>query len=290
MDYIIFDLEWSRNVRRVIPKCPDEIIQIGAVKYDKNMNYKGSFNRFITPSVYEGVDAKVAEITGITKRHLERFGVPFVEAFREFKSFMGRDYVLLSWGPQDIQILRTNAQYYNKHTKLNFMYRFADLQKYAAKRLKQDEKQQMGLTTAAALCNISYEEETLHDAHVDAEISGKVFAKVFDKKSLQPYIVNAAERKKQPDKKEETKSDAIDVKKFTFTCPECAEMLTSNKNWFRDTGRFLNLMRCKKCKTELLATVDFFTGKDGKPHYKKRLRKLTKIKNLNTYLKHNEIL
>jgi len=114
MDYIIFDLEWSRNIRHVIPKCPDEIIQIGAVKYDKNLQYKGSFNRFIKPGVYRSVDAKVAEITGITKEHLERFGVPFNEAFREFKAFMGREYILLSWGPQDVQVLRVNAQYYNK--------------------------------------------------------------------------------------------------------------------------------------------------------------------------------
>ncbi|MBQ9914749.1 MAG: hypothetical protein IJO50_01260, partial [Clostridia bacterium] len=99
MDYIIFDLEWSRNIRHVIPKCPDEIIQIGAVKYDKNLKYKGSFNRFIRPGVYDKVDARVSEITGITKDHLLRFGVPFPEAFREFKTFMGHDAVLLSWGP-----------------------------------------------------------------------------------------------------------------------------------------------------------------------------------------------
>ena len=53
MDYIIFDLEWSRNIKRVIPGCPDEIIQIGAVKYDKNLKYKGSFNRFVQPAMLE---------------------------------------------------------------------------------------------------------------------------------------------------------------------------------------------------------------------------------------------
>lgn len=265
MEYIIFDLEWSRNIKRVIPKCPDEIIQIGAVKYDKNLKYKGSFNRFIKPGVYDRIDNRVAEITGITRDHLMRFGVPFPEAFREFKSFIGHDSVLMSWGVQDIQILRVNAQYYDKNAKLSFMHRFADLQKFAANRLAKDEKQQIGLKTAADLCQIAYEEETLHDAHVDADISGKVFTQIFDKKLFSAYVYDAAAPKPKVQKQ-------TGEKKLQFFCPDCGSELKNKTGWFCDVRNGFALMRCKKCKKDLFASVEVYTDKEGKRRRKKRLR------------------
>ncbi len=281
MDYIIFDLEWSRNIRHVIPKCPDEIIQIGAVKYDKNLKYKGSFNRFIKPGVYHGVDAKVTEITGITKQHLERFGVPFTEAFREFKAFMGREYVLMSWGPQDIQILRTNAQYYNKNTKLNFMQHFADLQRYAASKLRDGDKQQLGLQTAADLCEISYDVDTLHDAHVDAEISGEVFVRVFDKKTFAPFIVDAS-KPKQTQEAPVPDLSVIkkDAEKFKLVCQECGKPLKNKSGWFYDGRNFFAFMRCASCKKDVFATVETVVTRDGKPRYKRKLRFVDKVKGI----------
>ncbi len=278
MDYIIFDLEWTRNVRKVIPGCPDEIIQIGAVKYDKNLKYKASFNRYIKPNVYDGVDKKVVQITGITKEHLLRFGIPFTEAFREFKTFIGHDSVLLSWGPQDIQILRVNAQYYDKKTKLNFMYRFSDLQRYAAERLQNGEKQQMGLKTAADLCNISYDEETLHDAHVDAEISGKVFAEVFDKKTFPATVRDASVPKKTAEVKEKKPS----AEAFALKCPDCGRILKNKSGWFQHSGagNFFAFMQCKPCKRMLFATVETFRSKGGQIHYKRRLRFVDKVKDI----------
>ena len=275
MDYIIFDLEWSRNIKRVIPKCPDEIIQIGAVKYDKNLRYKGSFNRFIKPGVYDRVDHKVAEITGITREHLLRFGVPFPEAFREFKSFIGHDSVLMSWGAQDVQILRVNAQYYDKNAKLNFMHHFADLQRYAADRLLEGQKQQIGLTTAADLCNISYEEDTLHDAHVDAEISGKVFAGIFDRKLFTPYVYNAAVQQKKPRKPEQEKN-------LQFMCPDCGVLLKNKSGWYCDANHGFALMRCGKCKKDVFTSVEIYSDKEGKRRRKKRLRIVEKKKDINS--------
>ncbi len=281
MDYIIFDLEWSRNVRSVIPGCPDEIIQIGAVKYDKNLNYKGSFNRFIKPGVYDKVDKKVAQITGITKEHLLRFGIPFMEAFREFKAFMGHDAVLMSWGPQDIQILRVNAQYYNKNTKLTFMHRFSDLQRYATERLKNSDNQQLGLKTAAELCQIPYVEESLHDAHVDAEISGKVFASIFDKKSFASTIRNAAEPKKSAtEKKKKTAAEA-----FVLKCPDCGKLLKNKSGWFRQSkaGNFYAFLRCSACKRDVFAGIETFPVKGGQNHYKRRLRFVDKVKDIKKF-------
>jgi len=279
MDYVIFDLEWSRNIRRVIPGCPDEIIQIGAVKYDKNLQYKGSFNRFIKPGVYDKIDNRVAQLTGITKEHLMRFGIPFMQAFREFKAFIGHDSVLMSWGPQDIQILRVNAQYYNKKVKLNFMHKFSDLQRYAAGCLQngEEKQQQISLKSAAEICEIPYIEEALHDAHVDASLSGEVFLRIFDKKTFNATIYNAATSQKPVDKKM-----TPEAKQFSLVCPECGRSLKNVSGWYRNQGgcQFFAFMRCTTCKRDLFTNIEMFQVKGGRIQYKKRLRFVDKIKDV----------
>ncbi|MGN1059736.1 MAG: hypothetical protein ACI4QW_04825, partial [Clostridia bacterium] len=166
---------------------------------------------------------------------------------------------------------------YNKNTKLTFMQRFSDLQRYAAKRLHTDEKQQIGLKTAAELCRIPYEQESLHDAHVDAEISGEVFVNVFDKKSFAETIRNASEPQK-------TTSGAIrpDPGQFVLKCPDCGDTLKNKSGWFCHTSarQFFAFMRCGSCKRHVFATVEMFQGKGRRIHYKRRLRFVDKIKNI----------
>ena len=51
MNYVIFDLEWNRFTKAVKIRCADEIIQIGAVKYNDKMEYMGYFTRYINPVI-----------------------------------------------------------------------------------------------------------------------------------------------------------------------------------------------------------------------------------------------
>lgn len=143
MNYVIFDLEWNRYAKKLKPKCPDEIIQIGAVKYDSELNYIGSFNRLIKPVLYNKLEPRVEELTGITMDMLLSDGVPFPKAFKEFKRFMGEDFVLMSWGVQDAAILRENCLYYNRDISINWLKRFADLQNFVSedKRIKCEQNQ-----------------------------------------------------------------------------------------------------------------------------------------------------
>ena len=85
MDYIIFDLEWNRLVKSVKTRCPDEIIQIGAVKYNSQMQCIGSFNRLIRPVLYKKIEPTVRKLTGLDIPILKRDGVPFSKAIKEFK-------------------------------------------------------------------------------------------------------------------------------------------------------------------------------------------------------------
>ena len=85
MNYIVFDLEWNRLVKAVKTRCPDEIIQIGAVKYNSQMKCTGTFSRLIKPVLYKKIDPMVGNLTGLEMAILKSDGIPFAKAIKEFK-------------------------------------------------------------------------------------------------------------------------------------------------------------------------------------------------------------
>lgn len=61
MNYIIFDLEFNQGFDRVNnktvsnAKCPFEIIQIGAVKLDSELNIIDTFSSYIKSQIYKDI-------------------------------------------------------------------------------------------------------------------------------------------------------------------------------------------------------------------------------------------
>lgn len=112
MKYIVLDLEWNRpEHRNRLVKTPialhGEIIQIGAVMLNEELEEIGSFEAKVRPAFYKKVNRKIEELTGITDKDLEN-GLPFTEAANNFRNWCGDDSVLLTWGPCDIQMLEEN--------------------------------------------------------------------------------------------------------------------------------------------------------------------------------------
>ena len=121
MNYIVLDMEWNQPynakvvVRENVSLC-GEIIQIGAVKLDENFNTISEFDIMIAPKYYKKMHEYVARITKITTQELQEQGVPFVDAFYKFKSWCGSDFIFLTWGPDDVGILRDNMSAYGFDT------------------------------------------------------------------------------------------------------------------------------------------------------------------------------
>lgn len=273
MNYVIFDLEWNRDAKKVKLKCPDEIIQIGAVKYDDELKYLGSFSEMIKPSFYDRLEPMVQRITGLTMNILKSDGLPFPKAFKEFKEFIGKESVLLSWGIQDAAILRENSVYYNRNINLGWLKRFADLQGYVTgdKSIKA-EQNQLGLKTAALHFNINFDEDALHNALADAELSGEIFVKTFDKIRLLKSIIDA--RKIRAHYKGihiiDLKSNEIDKREFFARCPKCGRFTAKTTGWYRRDKGFFAIFRCQRCKIDLFSTVDVLMAIDNTIKYKKR--------------------
>ena len=115
MYYITLDLEWNQAYaqkalavqRQLSLRLRGEVIQIGAVKLDKNMNICGSYQIIVKPRYFKKLHRHVSALTGITQEQMD-MGTPLTEAAERFKKWCGKDFVFLTWGPDDIPMLKEN--------------------------------------------------------------------------------------------------------------------------------------------------------------------------------------
>lgn len=119
MQYIVLDMEWNQPwpgtyaAKRVLPvKIRGEIIQIGAVRLTDRQIVGDEFQVLIRPKVYRKLNKKVSSLTGIKDAQLAQSGVPFPQAIEEFRDWCGEDCVFLTWGFDDIGILKENMELY----------------------------------------------------------------------------------------------------------------------------------------------------------------------------------
>ena len=117
MNYIVLDMEWNQpwpgspSSKKVLPVAiRGEIIQIGAVRVTEEEQVADEFQILIKPKYYRHLNRRVSKLTGIKESRLREEGVPFPEAMEQFRAWCGEDIVFLTWGFDDIGILRENLQ------------------------------------------------------------------------------------------------------------------------------------------------------------------------------------
>lgn len=198
---IVLDFEFNQGFdldgvcEPVNPKCRFEIIQIGAVKLDKDYNILGEFNSYIKPLIYKKMHPMVKRITGITEEDLEKSPF-FPEVYSKFKNFMGDTPVVGIWGNSDIRVLYRNASYYNL-ASAPYLVEYTDIQSLATKSLHYSAGGSIGLKNAVEMLGLDVTRpfhNALDDAYYTAEVlkaisPGKLNLKVFNSshiKSVQP--------------------------------------------------------------------------------------------------------
>ena len=75
MNYIVLDLEWNQcptGKSGEIRRLPFEIIEIGAVKLDENLQYVDSFREIVQPVVYRTLHFKTQEIVALRQIDLQK--------------------------------------------------------------------------------------------------------------------------------------------------------------------------------------------------------------------------
>ena len=115
MQYIVLDLEWNQPwpgsyaAKRVLPvQIRGEIIQIGAVRMLPDGTVADEFQVLVCPKYYKKLNSRVSKLTGLRDSRLREEGLPFPEALRRFRDWIGGECIFLTWGFDDITILEDN--------------------------------------------------------------------------------------------------------------------------------------------------------------------------------------
>jgi len=119
MNYIVLDMEWNQpwpgspSAKKVLPvQIRGEIIQIGAVRITQDQQVADEFQVMIKPKYYRRLNRRVSKLTGIKESQLKEEGIAFPTAMESFRQWCGEDVVFLTWGFDDITILRENLRLY----------------------------------------------------------------------------------------------------------------------------------------------------------------------------------
>lgn len=214
MHYIVFDLEfnqWYKSKEDVKPlsnpKCPFEIIQIGALKLDENLNEVSSLDIFIKPELYTELNPLVEELTGIKIETLNN-SKPFKEVYNTLSDFITPDDILVVWGVCDVKELFRNILYHNLDLSL-ISNKYINIQSYASKYLKCTKGVNIGLSKAIHRLEIPIKDE-FHNAFNDAYYTAEIFKKLYNNNiSTQLYSFN-----KRPSTNN-TQKTAVDINALT---------------------------------------------------------------------------
>ncbi len=190
MNYIILDMEWNQpwpgspSSKKVLPvQIRGEIIQIGAVRVTEDQQVADEFQVMIRPKYYRRLNRRVSKLTGIKESRLKEEGIPFAEAMEQFRSWCGEDIIFLTWGFDDITILRENLRLYELEE--NWTERWYNAQMIFNAQTDGSNAQK-ALKTAMEIFGIEATRPA-HDALGDAYHTALICARLDLKKGTQEY-------------------------------------------------------------------------------------------------------
>lgn len=184
MEYIVFDLEFNQGFDRKLNKtvsdetCPFEIIQIGAVKLDSNLDMIDTFNTFVKPNIYKEIHPFIKKMTNINNEDVKNAPY-FPEAFNMFKSFINEENnILCVWGNGDLKELYRNIKYHNLSTD-NLSSNYINVQHHASVYFNNPTGKSIGLQNAITLLELN-QDKSYHNALNDAYYTSLVFKRIFN--------------------------------------------------------------------------------------------------------------
>ena len=177
MNYIILDLEWNQAddlKTKLESELMFEIIEIGAIKLNSELQEIGRFHELIKPQVFNRMNQVTGELIHISMKELQN-GRNFDEVVRDFLSWCGSDYIFCTWGSLDLTELQKNMDYYRLPSLSHNPMRYYDVQKLFSIAYE-DKKKRRTLQYAVEFLNIN-EEVPFHRADADAVYTAEIFKK-----------------------------------------------------------------------------------------------------------------
>ncbi|MDO4568331.1 MAG: 3'-5' exonuclease [Clostridia bacterium] len=188
MNYVVLDMEWNQPFSKQCTKqhpfpLTGEIIQLGAYMLDERFEFVGDFAIYVAPRYYKKLQSRVKRITGITQAALTA-GRPFAEAIARFRDWCGEDFVLLTWGRDDMPMLLDNLRLHKLDA--GWVPPWFNLQLIYSKQVMGDLNQR---SLSSAMEHYGIEQRlSAHNAHNDAYYAALVAQRLDMEAGLRDYF------------------------------------------------------------------------------------------------------
>ena len=262
MNYIIMDLEWNNTYCKKKKGFMNEIIEIGAVMLNENLEIVDVFSTFIKAQLGKKLHSRVKELTNITNDDIST-GVPFSQTMAQFRKWSaGSDNVILTWGDTDIRVLIENFKYFNGISFIPFLNNYVNLQKYAQAFMNISKADQIGLSSAAEKLGIDVDKYSLHRALDDSLLTADLFKKIYNEHMLSSYTLTCdtafySKITFKPKVITDINSPLIDKSKMRCLCDVCGSACERITEWRVINQAFRAVFVCKKCKRKIRFTIRF---------------------------------
>lgn len=190
MQFIVMDLEWNNTYAKKANGYINEIIEIGAVKLDADLEMVDTFSCIIRSQIGKKLRGTVKRLTQLTNADISS-GMPFTKAFSVFRKWIGNDdTVIFTWGDGDIRVLLDNFKYLNGIKVIPFLKKYCDLQKTFQKINGNTKGQQTGLLAAAEYLGIDPEMYIHHRALGDSMLTADILKKIYSMGIIESDILD----------------------------------------------------------------------------------------------------
>ena len=276
MTYIVLDLEWNQPIsyqsstfRKVGDKLMFEMIQIGAVKLDANLNPGEAISIPIAPTHYVKIHPRIRRMTGLDSETLA--GAPaFREALQQFAAWCGEDYTLLTWGIDDVSVLYQNIHFF--HCEDIVLPPLCDIQRLFS--TVHNLKDRSGLKSAMEMVNITPDDTmSFHNALNDAWYTALVFKTLPDPSAVLNYpqeprpLIHSRHVTRERTEGEAFASVREALASETAihpVCPRCGRVLALDGEYIKQSAdKYIAVAKCKN-HGRILIRLRFRIDDDGK--------------------------
>ena len=282
MQYIVIDLEWNGSYSKKAHGYFNEIIEVGAVKVNENMQILDEFRAAIKPVVSKKLSSIVTDLTNITAEELED-GTTFAGMMRQLSRWIGFEpSTVLTWSTTDLLVLMENCRFFYGQQEIPFLKNYMDFQVYAQQQMGVDTSQQLGLARAGELLGIPEDDMSLHRALDDSKLTAAILQKVYDAESFTVSILPVDnEFYKRITFKTTIIKDLDDPRvkrsELCFNCPECGQNMKRKGSWRFRSRAFCAEFACRRCEKKYNGRVQYKLKYEGVEVKKKLNEILPKI-------------
>ncbi|MCQ4022799.1 3'-5' exonuclease [Ruminococcus sp. zg-924] len=182
--HIILDFEMnpiSKENVQAFNILKNEIIEIGAVKLNSNLEIVDRFNCLVKPELNYQVTPYITRLTGIESSSTMKAKILEI-ALHELSLWIGEssNIRIYSWSNNDLEQLRTECDYKGITFPIN-MRKWRDFQKVFPRMMNiTRERKQIALKEALKYFDIKFDNTKVHNALYDAEITAELLIPILN--------------------------------------------------------------------------------------------------------------